>query len=101
MKQIPKTFKLNGREYRVLDIPNPSVVKGTTAPKEAVIYVAICDLRGQKFFASERYQTFWHELTHCIVWEMDYNKPIAGWRDEPWVSKFSKLLNEAITTARF
>ena len=41
-------------------------------------------------------ETFWHELTHAILYEMDH--PL--YRNEAFVTKFSILLNRAINTAK-
>ena len=49
------------------------------------------------YTAPERFNTFWHELTHAILHEM--GSPLEG--DEKFVSKLADLLTEAITTAKF
>jgi len=43
------------------------------------------------------YDTFWHELTHAILYEMGH--PLR--KDEDFVTKFSGLLNTAILSAEF
>jgi hypothetical protein len=42
-------------------------------------------------------ETFWHEVTHAILHDMDH--PL--WKDEKFVTAFSKRLNEVVHTARF
>jgi hypothetical protein len=44
----------------------------------------------------ERAETFWHELTHCILHDMGHKL----WRDEQFVTEFSKRLNQAVHTAK-
>ena len=41
--------------------------------------------------------TFWHEMTHAILFEMEH--PLA--RNEPFVTRFAKLLSAAIDSAEF
>lgn len=45
---------------------------------------------------SKMQETFWHELTHAILHEMQH--PL--YRNETFVTDFSKLLNRAIQTAK-
>jgi len=75
-------------------------MKGYSQPATKEMWVADTDRQGNKYSKDERFQTFWHELTHCTIYEMN-RKTLTGWRDEVWVAEFSELLNEAITTARF
>jgi hypothetical protein len=42
-------------------------------------------------------ETFWHELTHAILHEMDH--PL--FRSEVFVTQFAKLLSQSINSARF
>ena len=54
-------------------------------------------LRGYKYDADERANTFWHELTHAILYDMG-NKLT---HDEKFVTAFADRLDQAIKTARF
>lgn len=54
-------------------------------------------LRGYKYDADERSNTFWHELTHAILYDM--NNKLT--HDERFVTEFSNRLDQAIKTARF
>jgi hypothetical protein len=40
-------------------------------------------------------ETFWHELTHAVLYEMDH--PL--YRSEVFVTRFAQLLNKAINSA--
>ena len=54
-------------------------------------------LHGYKYDSSERANTFWHELTHAILYDM--NNKLT--HDERFVAEFSNRLDQAIKTARF
>jgi len=45
----------------------------------------------------ERSDSFWHELTHAILNDMDH--PLT--RDEKFVTAFARRLNDAIISAEF
>ena len=51
-----------------------------------------------KYSASEKSNTFWHELTHAILHDMGKDKLN---KDEKFVSDFADRLDQAIKTARF
>ena len=53
--------------------------------------------RGYIYNADERANTFWHELTHAILYDM--NNKLT--HDERFVTEFSNRLDQAIKTARF
>ena len=54
-------------------------------------------LRGYTYDADERANTFWHELTHAIL----YDRGCKLTHDEKFVTAFSDRLDQAIKTARF
>jgi hypothetical protein len=54
-------------------------------------------LRGYKYDADERANTFWHELTHAILYDMGCKLT----HDERFVTEFSNRLDQAIKTAKF
>jgi hypothetical protein len=51
-----------------------------------------------KYSASEKSNTFWHELTHAILHDMGEDKLN---HNEQFVSDFANRLDQAIKTARF
>jgi hypothetical protein len=53
--------------------------------------------RGYVYSADERSNTFWHELTHAILYDMDCKLT----HDEKFVTAFANRLDQAIKTARF
>jgi Zn-dependent peptidase ImmA (M78 family) len=50
-----------------------------------------------KYSASDKANTFWHELTHAILHDMKNDLSY----DEKFVTSFSDRLDQAIKTARF
>jgi hypothetical protein len=54
-------------------------------------------LRGYKYDADEQANTFWHELTHAILYDMNCKLT----HDEQFVTAFSNRLDQAIKTAKF
>ena len=54
-------------------------------------------LRGYKYDADEQTNTFWHELTHAILYDMNCKLT----HDEKFVTAFADRLDQAIKTARF
>jgi hypothetical protein len=52
---------------------------------------------GAKIPAADVRETFWHELTHAILYEM--NNDLHN--NEVFVKKFSHLLSKAVDSARF
>lgn len=52
---------------------------------------------GKAFKQEELDDTFWHELTHAILYEMDSSL----YDNEAFVSRFSSLLTKAINSAEF
>jgi len=54
-------------------------------------------IRGYKYDADERANTFWHELTYAILYDMGN----ALTHNEKFVSDFSNRLHQAIKTAKF
>ena len=55
-------------------------------------------VRGKQRTTAKMNETFWHEITHAILYEMD-EKKLAF--DEKFVTKFGALLSKAIDSARF
>lgn len=76
----PQRFK---RAYGYIDYTPGEIYLHTTA-------------REQPVSPKKMQETFWHELTHAILYEMDH--PL--YNNEKFVTRFSKLLNQAINTAK-
>jgi hypothetical protein len=81
--QIPSSFKLGKRKYNVTSAPNASC-RGQVFPAMGFI-----ELRGDDPYV------FWHEVTHAILHDMGDTR----WKDEKFVTEFSRRMNQVIKTA--
>jgi hypothetical protein len=54
-------------------------------------------VRGYQYDADEQANTFWHELTHAILYDMDCKLT----HNEKFVTAFADRLDQAIKTAKF
>ena len=98
--KLPKTIKIGRTTY---DVSSP-LQMSWTASKGDILYgmqwirVALqCNVTKRRFTEKERAETFWHEVTHGILFDMDH--PL--FEDEKFVRAFSKRLNDAIHSAKF
>ena len=92
---IPYSFKLGKKQYHVYRYNTPGTTLGQCFPEIQGIRVATTRNwmpRKPKDVA----ETFWHEVTHAILHDMGHKL----WRDEYFVTEFSKRLNQVIHTAR-
>jgi len=53
---------------------------------------------GRMFSSSEINESFWHELVHAILYDMDEHRLN---RNEAFVTAFSRRLSDAIDSAKF
>jgi hypothetical protein len=100
--KIPKEVTIGNTPHLVCT--EKSVVVGNTICHgcfdEATHTITIAQgnpIRGYKYNADDRYNTFWHELTHAILYDMGSKLT----HDEKFVNEFSNRLYQAITTAKF
>ena len=82
--QIPSSFKLGKRKYNVSTVRIAKGVRGRVYPSMALI-----ELRGDDPYV------FWHEVTHAILHDMGDTR----WKDEKFVTEFSRRVNQVIKTA--
>lgn len=88
---IPKSVVVNKMRYRVhVGPPNRF--------KSALGYIDYIpgDIYVHNHKPNKMQETFWHELTHAILYEMD--NPL--YRSEVFVTRFAQLLNKAINSAK-
>ncbi len=98
--RIPKQITVGDTTYQVRQ---PKHIKYKGMMGELDINKCVLDIAtnsnvsGKRFKAEDRYDTFWHELTHAILYDMgsELNK------DEKFVTAFSNRLNQAILSAKF
>jgi hypothetical protein len=100
--KIPKQVTVGKTKIKI-DQPVSLMVRGTPCHgcfdrADNSIDVAKQDVRGNKYGKDERSETFWHELTHAILHDMDEDRLN---RDERFVTRFANRLAKAIETARF
>ena len=96
---IPKKIRVSKKWFTVLqpDVITPGRPMGRISYGVQLIQVAQIDRRGQRFKREERYDTFWHELTHAILADMEH--PLE--RNEKFVRAFANRLTGAILSAKF
>lgn len=89
---IPKKFMLQTRWIFIVQMAARMLHKGAHGsyyPDGHVIALNKTRTDGQKT------ETFWHETTHAILHDMQH--PL--WRDEKFVTAFSKRLAQVVDTA--
>jgi hypothetical protein len=101
--KIPKEVTIGNTPHLVCTknsvVYKNAVCRGFFNEDEYTITIAKGNpLSGYKYNADERANTFWHELTHAILFDMNELKLNA---DEKFVSAFADRLDQAIKTARF
>ena len=97
---IPKTIRIGRKTYRVTQPQQmrKTATKGDITYEEKHIQVArACTVTERKYSPKERAETFWHEVTHGILEDMDH--PLAT--SEKFVDAFAKRLNGVIHSAKF
>lgn len=96
---LPRTLKIGPGRYKVILQQHCRVgTMGQVNYARREITLATHSSRsGRRFRPGEVNETFWHEVTHGILYEMAH--PL--WRNEKFVIRFANLLTRAIETARF
>ena len=98
--QLPKKVPI-GRQWYKVEQPKLMYrygVMGDCDYANQTIRIATHSSRtGRPFTKVQRNETFWHELTHAILYDM--KSKLA--RDERFVTKFAYRLRKAIDLARF
>ena len=97
---IPKSFKLGNLPYKVQvtkSVRGPRGSVGRVDYKSRTIDIANVNYwTGAELPDKEISDTFWHEVTHAILENMDH--PL--YRDERFVTGFANRLNEVVLTAK-
>jgi hypothetical protein len=98
MDTLPSSLQVGEKMYYVLQQTAKNnrhyghITHGTGA---IVIYTA--DKQGVPTPVAEVNETFWHELTHAVLYQMKDKRH----SDEAFVTAFSRMLSRAIDSARF
>lgn len=100
--RIPKQFTVGQTPHLVCTksevVVGNTICHGSFDEETFTITIAKGNpLRGYKYDADERANTFWHELTHAILYDMGDKLT----HDEKFVTAFANRLDQAIKTARF
>lgn len=94
--KLPTRIKIGRRVYRLLAYDALGLRRGWTRPALQQLSVST-HVAGRPRKPEAIAETFWHEVTHAILHDMDH--PL--WKDEKFVTGFSQRLAKAIDSARF
>jgi len=95
---IPKEITVGKRTYTVTrpqTIQDPAAM-GRTYFDENRIEIAKFDNHGNTFEQEEIDDTFWHELTHAILYDMGHDLS----SNERFVTAFANRLSDAVNSAK-
>jgi hypothetical protein len=95
---IPRSIKVGKRRYDVSRAPAQRYryALGYIEYIPQQIHVHTMRKNGKHISAAKQQETFWHELTHAILYEMQHKLR----SNEAFVTKFSKLLHQSIKSAK-
>ena len=98
---VPRRIRIGKKQYSI-DVVESMLNNGDMArvfyDKRKIQLGQRSNKTGRKFTDDEMQESFWHELVHAILYDMDEHKLN---RNERFVTEFSKRISEAITSARF
>lgn len=98
MTRIPKSFTVGGQDIEVREIERcDSGCLGECCVAEGFVDIA-CTSKGREICDSVKLNTFYHELTHCILDTMGENDLSLN---EKFVNTFSGFLTEAIRSFKY
>ncbi len=98
--QLPKKLKVGDRWYSVeiVETMERRAQMGYVYYGTGAIEVATkSNVTNQKYSSDEINDTFWHELTHAILYDMGHSL----YKNEQFVTRFANRLAKAIKTAKF
>ncbi len=96
--QIPKKITVGTKTYAIITVKKART-KHTLAAIDythGIIWMATHDEQGNKLGNEEMADTFWHELTHAVLHDM--NNDLCY--DEKFVTAFSNRLATAVDSAQ-
>ena len=97
---IPRRIKVGRKTYHVdvIEAMKQRRLQGRVTYGTCLIQIGRhSNLNGRRYTGDEVRETFWHELTHAILYEMGHRL----YADEKFVDRFSVSLFRAIRSARF
>jgi hypothetical protein len=93
---IPNKIKVGDKWYKIEKVEVIAGCKGDVTYEDKTIRIASRSAN-YAYTADEQINTFWHELTHTILKDMD-SKLEA---DELFVTAFADRLHNAVKSAKF
>lgn len=96
--QIPKEITVGKRTYKISrpqTIQDPASM-GRVNYDDKTIELALYDTKGNLFAQDEVDDTFWHELTHAILFDMGHDLC----SNERFVAAFANRLCDAVNSAK-
>lgn len=66
-------------------------------PNQRIHLAKQCNVTKRKRSTKEINRTFWHEVTHAVLYDMDHSL----YKNEAFVDAFATRLSDAIDSARF
>ena len=98
---LPRQIRV-GKKLYTIDIIETMLRSGDMArvhyDKQKIEIGKRSSLTGKKFSSDEMHDSFWHELVHAILFDMDEHTLN---KNEEFVTAFANRLSDAITSARF
>jgi hypothetical protein len=100
--KIPKEVVIGDTPHQIRTkkhlVVGKTLCRGSFDERDCTISIAQGNPNGgYKYDSAERANTFWHELTHAILFDMGDKLT----HNEKFVTEFSNRLDQAIKTARF
>lgn len=99
-QRYPKRVTVGQRKYDI-KVERHSPTRGTMGEvdyaKQLITIGTHSTLTGHSYKPEGVHDTFWHELTHAILYEMGH----PYYKNEKFVAKFATHLTKAIETAEF
>jgi len=99
-EMIPKSFQIFGHEFKVIfqdDLIVEEEAVGTYRHGKHLITIQN-NGKGVTILKSRQEQTFFHEITHCILDQMGEEKL---YHNEKFVDLFSQCLHQILKTAKY
>jgi hypothetical protein len=98
---LPRRIRIGKNQYTI-DIVETMLNSGGMArvfyDKRQIQIAKKSNKTGRRYARNEMHDSFWHELVHAILFDMDEHK-LNG--NEKFVTEFAHRLSEAIDSARF
>ena len=100
---VPLAFKLGGKRYKVVEVETLKTASGRSlmgkfeVEKKAITVATHNARTKRKYDKGEIGNSFLHELTHAILFDMDHKLAT----DECFVTNFADRLQEALETFKY